>query len=193
MADNTIIGSKSSRSQNGRFRPTNILIWAGILAFIAFMGWGLRNSQGIRPEIGQPAPTFEMSFYDGYQWNAQPVASLDDMQGKIVVVNFWASWCVECRLEADLLQEMSVKYADDVIFVGIAWTDTEPKAREYMAEYGITYPNAPDIGLDIGEVYEITGIPETFFIDRNGVLVQEVIGPVNEQMMDTILTQMITQ
>ncbi|MEM7333503.1 MAG: TlpA disulfide reductase family protein [Chloroflexota bacterium] len=170
----------------------SLTVW-GIVAFLlVILGLGLLDSSATRPEAGAEAPTFDMTFFNGYEWETTTQANLSELQGNVVVLNFWASWCVECRLEADSLQATAEKYADeDVIFLGIAWTDTAPKSFEYMDEFKITYPNAPDIGLEIGEKYEITGIPETFFIDKNGQIAQVVIGPVDDEILDGVITALL--
>ena len=59
---------------------------------------------------------------------------------------------------------------DEVVFLGVAWTDTDAKAKEYLARYRISYPNGPDLGTRISQKYRITGVPETYIIDRNGIL-----------------------
>jgi cytochrome c biogenesis protein CcmG/thiol:disulfide interchange protein DsbE len=169
-----------------------LLIWAAVLFILAILGWGLLNASATRPEAGQPAPGFQMEFFNGYEWEAQPVANLSDLRGKIVVLNFWASWCVECRLESDLLEATWRKYRDqDVVVLGIAWTDTEPKSLSYMKEFGITFPNAPDLGLTIGRDYEITGVPETFFIDKNGQIARVWIGPVNQELLEGTIQELL--
>ena len=105
----------------GKLRWGNIAIWAVIIIILAALGWGLINVNAPRPEAGQQAPAFEMEFFDGFGWQGQDVATLEEMRGKVVVLNFWASWCVECRLEADLLEQASRAYGDDVVFLGIAY------------------------------------------------------------------------
>lgn len=175
-----------------KFSWQRVAVWVGTAVLILFFGIGLQKSSETRPEAGAEAPDFAMTFFNGYEWEETETADLSDLQGKVVVLNFWASWCVECRVEADVLQATSEKYADnDVVFLGIAWTDTEPKSYEYMQEFGITYPNAPDLGLQIGEKYEITGIPETFFIDQTGEIAHVVIGPVSEEVMDGVISTLI--
>ena len=105
------------------------------------VGWGLYNANQTRPEAGQTAPDFTVQYFDGYQWEDKPVSTLDDMKGKVVVLNFWASWCVECRVEADLLEQASRLYAgEDVVFLGVAYADVEPNSMDYLEEFGITYP-----------------------------------------------------
>lgn len=176
------------------FQFKRLWVWVVALLIIIFLGAGLQLSNAPRPEIGTDAPDFAVSFFDGYGWEETNAATLEQMQGSVVVLNFWAAWCVECRLEADLLQAYSEQYADQgVIFLGVAWTDTEPKSLAYLQEFGITYPNGPDIGLDIGDQYEITGVPETYFIDQDGVITQRIIGPVSAEILGGTLDAMLDE
>jgi cytochrome c biogenesis protein CcmG/thiol:disulfide interchange protein DsbE len=161
-----------------------VLIGGGVIFL------GMRNSATDRPD--EEAPDFEMVFFDGYEWQSRPNAELSDFAGQPVVLNFWASWCVECKVEADLLEDTWQKYRDDgVVFLGVAYIDVEPKSLAYLDEYGITYPNAPDLRSSISSKYDITGVPETFFIDRNGEVVHIQLGPVNETMLTSLIDQML--
>jgi cytochrome c biogenesis protein CcmG/thiol:disulfide interchange protein DsbE len=187
-----IPADKQHPSRSRPLRLSTLLIWAAVLFILAILGWGLLNANAVRPEAGQPAPEFQMAFFNGYEWEEQPVADLSDLQGKVVVLNFWASWCVECRLESDLLEATWRKYHDqDVVVLGIAWTDTEPKSLAYLQEFGITFPNAPDLGLAIGRDYEITGVPETFFIDQSGRIARVWIGPVNQELLEGTIQELL--
>ncbi len=177
----------------GKLRWGNIAIWAVIIIILAALGWGLINVNAPRPEAGQQAPAFEMEFFDGFGWQGQDVATLEEMRGKVVVLNFWASWCVECRLEADLLEQASRAYGDDVVFLGIAYVDSEPKSLSYLNEFDITYPNAPDLRSEISDSYEITGVPETFFIDKNGQVTWVQIGPVSADLLYGQIDQLLAQ
>ncbi len=150
------------------------------------------QTNATRPEAGQPAPVFDVQFFDGYEWEDERVVNLEDMRGKVVVLNFWASWCVECRLEADLIEETWRRYAnDDVVFLGVAYADVEPNSISYLEDFGITYPNAPDLGTDISDDYEITGVPETFFIGKDGVIEHVQIGPLNQATMDGVIQELL--
>ncbi len=181
---------KKSRS----ISVTAVIIWAVILGVLALLGWGLINSTAPRPEVGEPAPEINLEFFEGYEWQGQPTAKLSDMRGNVVALNFWASWCRECRVEADLLEQTSRKYADDgVIFLGLAYADVEPKSLEYLQEFNITYPNAPDLGTDAADVYEITGVPETFIIDKNGKIAHVQIGPISAATLEGVLQQLIEE
>lgn len=170
-----------------------IVIWTAIVGLLVVLGFGLLNANAPRPEVGQPAPTFEMEFFDGYEWQSKSIADLEELQGKVVVLNFWASWCVECRVEADLLEQASRMYRDDVVFLGIAYVDVEPESLKYLEEFDVTYPNAPDLGTRISRDYEITGVPETFIIDRQGTIADVVIGPVSERRLFGMLDQLVAQ
>lgn len=175
-------------------RWLNIGVWAIIIGLLAVLGWGLVNSTATRPEAGQTAPTFPMQFFNGYHWEDQANADLSDMQGKVVVLNFWASWCVECRVEADLLEQAWQQYKDKgVVFVGIAYVDSEPKSLIYLQEFKITYPNAPDLRSVASDKYEITGVPETFFIDKQGQVANVVIGPVSASVLFAQIEQLLAE
>jgi cytochrome c biogenesis protein CcmG/thiol:disulfide interchange protein DsbE len=135
-----------------------------------------------------------MEYFNGYEWENRTAADLQDMQGKVVVVNFWASWCVECRVEAHEFERAWQKYRDQgVVFVGIAYADVEPNSIAYMQEFGLTYPHAPDLGTVISADYEITGVPETFIIDKDGMIADVVIGPVRPGYLDGVINQLLAQ
>jgi cytochrome c biogenesis protein CcmG, thiol:disulfide interchange protein DsbE len=173
---------------------TTIGLWAVIVGVLALVGWGLINANATRPEAGQPAPVFQMEYFNGYEWQGLSSASLEDMQGNVVILNFWASWCVECRVEADLLEQVWRRYQDDgVIMLGIAYADVEPNALAYMTEFNVTYPNAPDLRTAVSKNYEITGVPETFFIGKDGQIAHVQIGPVNEATMIALVDRLLAE
>lgn len=183
-----------AQPQKRAFSWKTALIWLGVIALLVVLGWALMNTNATRPEVGQTAPEFEMQFFNGYGWENRPTAALSDMRGKVVVLNFWASWCVECRLEADLIENSWRRYAgEDVVFLGVAYSDVEPKSIAYLEEFNITYPNAPDLGTDISETYRITGVPETFFIGKDGTIAHVQIGPLNQATMDNVISRLLTE
>lgn len=185
-----ITDATSSRSINW----STILLWAAVLGLLALLGWGLLNTTATRPEAGAQAPEFTISFFDGYGWQEQPTADLADMEGKVVVLNFWAAWCVECRLEADLLEASWRKYKDQgVVFLGVAYADVEPNSLAYLEEFNISYPNGPDLGTTISRKYEITGVPETFFIGKDGRIADVTIGPVSQATLEGNITRLLAE
>jgi cytochrome c biogenesis protein CcmG/thiol:disulfide interchange protein DsbE len=174
-------------------RWSNIVLWAAVIGLLALVGWGLLNNTKPRPEAGQVAPDFELSFYNGYKWENLSQSSLADMHGKIVVLNFWASWCTPCRMEADLLENAWQKYRDQgVIFLGVAYAYAEPKSLAFLDEFDISYPNAPDLRSAISADYEITGVPETFFIDREGTITYVQIVPLDKVTLESTIEQLLS-
>ena len=182
-----------SKEKSGGVRWGAILIWGGIIALLAVLGWGLLNATATRPEAGAQAPAFQVQFFDGYEWQGMPASSLEEMHGKVVVLNFWASWCVECHLEAELLEDAWRQYKDqDVVFLGVAYVDSDAKSLAYMQDYDITYPNGPDRASTISDDYRITGVPETFFIDKDGTISRVVIGPVSANVLHGEIAQLLS-
>ncbi len=191
MTDSTIEPTNQTKPP---LRWSNILLWTAVIGLLALVGWGLLNSSKTRPEAGQTAPDFELAFYNGYEWEEVSQASLSDMQGHVVVLNFWASWCTPCRMEADLLEASWRKYRDQgVIFLGVTYADVEPKAMDFLQEFSISYPNAPDLRSAISADYEITGVPETFFIDKEGTIALVHIVPLDEQTLNGTIEQLLAE
>jgi cytochrome c biogenesis protein CcmG, thiol:disulfide interchange protein DsbE len=171
---------------------TNIVLWSVVLLFLAIVGWGLINSSAERPDGS--APDFQMQFFDGYTWEGRETVSLSEWEGQVVVLNFWASWCLECRVEAQLLEDTWQEFRDQgVIFVGVAYVDVEPKSKEYLEEFGITYPNAPDLRSAVSSQYNLTGVPETFFIAKDGRVANVTIGPLDETMLRGMVEQLLAE
>jgi cytochrome c biogenesis protein CcmG/thiol:disulfide interchange protein DsbE len=115
---------------------------------------------------GCPPPDFTLTTFDGQ------TISLAELRGEVVVINFWASWCVPCKADTTYLQAAWKDYAarSDVLFVGIDYVDTDQKALDFVRTFGLTYPVGPDIMTRIAEAYHITGVPETYIVDKDGRL-----------------------
>ncbi len=118
---------------------------------------------GFTGSAGEPAALFEVAtFYNG-------VFSLEAAARSPVVINFWASWCGPCRLEAEALQEAYQKFKDSgVRFVGIAVQDTEEGSKKFIDEFNLTFPSGPDTTGEIMRAYRVFGIPKTFIVGRDG-------------------------
>jgi cytochrome c biogenesis protein CcmG/thiol:disulfide interchange protein DsbE len=156
------------------------IIWAVLLGFLAFIGYGLLRAQKNVIAIGDPAPDVTLTtFSDEANPQGQKI-QLSDLKGKVVLINFWASWCKPCEGEAEDM-EAAWKYYEprgDVLFFGVDYVDTEPEARSYLAKFGITYLNGPDLGTRISQAFNRKlGVPETYTIDKNGILRNIKIGP----------------
>jgi len=157
-----------------------VLIWRAIfilipLVFIVFLALRLGTAKSEHRAEGL-APVLEFTTFEGETIN------LDNLRGKGVVLNFWASWCDPCREEAALLESTWRREKDrGIIFLGLDYLDQEPAAKAYLAEYDITYPNGPDLRSQVARRYGIQGVPETFFIDPEGKIVDIIVGPITSQ------------
>jgi cytochrome c biogenesis protein CcmG/thiol:disulfide interchange protein DsbE len=150
-----------------------ILAWVALFGLLVVVAMVLLRKQQGPVAIGQKPPSFTLTTFDGQKIDPQ------EMAGKVVLVNFWASWCKPCEQEAADLQSAWEYYQPrgDVLFLGIAWTDTESASLGYINKFGITYPNGPDLGTSISQAYRTTGVPETYIIDKNGELAAIKLSP----------------
>jgi len=156
------------------------------LGLLALIFCGLQSSGTGRPKSGEAAPSFSLTLFDGSQ------VALSDLRGQVVVLNFWASWCVPCRREAPALQQVWDTYRHrGARFLGVTYQDVGGASRTFLSQYGISYPNGTDPRGHISAVYGVTGVPETFVIDRSGNVVWAQIGEVDPsaltQRLDALL------
>jgi cytochrome c biogenesis protein CcmG/thiol:disulfide interchange protein DsbE len=159
--------------QQSTRRTGHLLAWGGLMILLAILALGLDRSQKGPVSEGQRAPTFTMTTFEGEE------VSLASLQGKVVVLNFWASWCKPCEQEASDLEAAWRYYqpGGQVVFLGVDYIDTKPEALVYLEKFDITYPNGPDLRTRISQAYRITGVPETYFIDQDGLINSKKIGP----------------
>ncbi len=170
---------------------------AVLVALIVMMGLVLRGGSDrsgpgiisigratdIRP---RPAPDFVLTSFDGER------IQLSDYRGRIVVLNFWATWCPPCRVEAPVLQRAAERLdAVGVTILGVDVWDDRAAAIDFLNETGVTYPNAEDATRLIPVEYGVTGLPETFVIDRRGVLVRRWVGPLTDDELDELLAPVL--
>jgi cytochrome c biogenesis protein CcmG/thiol:disulfide interchange protein DsbE len=161
-----------------------------IVGLVAVLAFGLRPKTSTKLQ-GQPAPNFELTAFNG-EFEGQQF-TLDDLRGHPVVLNFWASWCVECDKEMALLEQAWQDYRDrGVWFIGVDYLDIDSEGLAYLDRFNITYPNAPDIGSRTYEDYRCTGVPETFFIDKDGKIQHVQIGPLSQPQLYGLLDDLVT-
>jgi cytochrome c biogenesis protein CcmG, thiol:disulfide interchange protein DsbE len=163
-----------------------ILLSAGLLAL---MGSQLltpaqnQSEAASSPLVGHPAPDFTLAVL-GPHASSAPAIHLASLKGKPIMLNFWASWCIPCQQEAPLLQQtwQSVQ-RQGVIFLGIDFQDARSDGLNFLHTYGVTYLNVADDTGATAINYGLTGVPETFFLDRHGVIVSKVTGELTEQSL----------
>ncbi|MBI5668816.1 MAG: TlpA family protein disulfide reductase [Chloroflexi bacterium] len=149
-------------------------------------GFALAQRNQAQPQAGA-APDFTLTTLTGETYK------LSDLKGQVVVINFWASWCGPCRVEAPELQKVWDSYKDKgVMFLGVAYTDTERGAKAFIQQYNQTYPNGLDIGTKISDLYNIQGVPETFIVNQKGEVVEFIMQQVNETELSRILDRVLT-
>jgi len=165
----------------------SIVLLVGIVMAAAVFGLALARQYQTQPTTGA-APDFTITTMEGAQMR------LSDLKGRVVVVNFWASWCGPCRDEAPVLEALWQSYKDKgVILVGIAYTDTEREAKAFIEEFSQTYPNALDIGTKISEDYHIQGVPETFVINKQGEIVKFFMIPLRPGDLEPLLDELVAE
>ncbi|MFN3286224.1 MAG: TlpA family protein disulfide reductase [bacterium] len=160
------------------------VLWAALVRGQTAGRGGLAiNATGRAGQVRvRPAPNFELRLFEG------GIFRLVDQRGKLVLVNFWASWCPPCREEAPEL-EAAWRALGPVgtVFVGINVWESEESARAFLRAYGISYPNGPDPRGRILVDFGVTGIPETYVVDGTGRLVQRWVGPITRKELVGLL------
>jgi len=154
-----------------KVRRRVVLFVAPAVAFIALLAYGVAKAPAA-PQIGERAPDFSAPLLAG-----GGTSSLEDFEGKPLVINFWASWCEPCKAEAPLLEEAHEAYRGQISFLGVDVRDARSDARDFVTEYGVGYPSVRDESRSIYRSYGLTGQPETFLIDSEGIVIDHVAGP----------------
>ena len=140
------------------------------LAFVLLLGAGIVMEGGAL-EPGDPAPSVEAPTLDG-----DGALALDDLRGKPVLVNFWASWCVPCEAEARYLEAAHEEYGRQIDFLGVNVKDARSDALAFVERYDVSYLQVRDESLEWYDAFGLTGQPETFLIDADGEVVEHVTG-----------------
>ena len=169
-------------------------------ALLALLAWSAVRAGGnpggliVNSTLGQvdvalrQAPAFSLTPLDG-----GPVVDNDALRGKVVIVDFWSSWCPPCRAEAAGLAQVYREYADaPVEFVGVAIWDVSGDVLRHISRFQVTYPNALDdrglMAVDFG----VRGLPEKFFLDSEGNVVRKYTGPMEPERLRSVLDELLS-
>lgn len=173
-----------------------------IALFVALLAYGLLSKSpgttidsSLAEAKAPPAPGFELDVLEEgvvgprLERVARALAdselSLNELRGRPVVLNFWASWCPPCREEAPRLERRWRSTRErGVLFLGLNMQDLTGDARDFIREFGLSYPHVRDPGDDVARDWGVTGLPETFFISARGRVVAHVIGAVSARQLD---------
>jgi cytochrome c biogenesis protein CcmG/thiol:disulfide interchange protein DsbE len=174
-------------------RPLRAVAVAAVAALLALLVWDVAHQQGAgiaaKVDKGQTvaAPATRLP-----RLNGGSKFDLAAYRGKVVVVNFWASWCVECKLEAKTLRDAAARWRGKAVVVGIDTKDLSSAARRYMSRYGVNYGVVRDVDGSTSDRWGVTGYPETFFVDRDGnVIPPHVNGPIPAAQLNAAIRQAI--
>jgi cytochrome c biogenesis protein CcmG, thiol:disulfide interchange protein DsbE len=158
-------------------RSRHIALLAALVVAISACGGGT----AAQAHVGQPAPQITGTALDGTQ------VDLAKYRGRPVIVNFWASWCVPCREEFPLFKERlaSLGASDGLAVLGVLYKDEPALAQKFITDAGATWPTVPDPGDATAAAYRVVAPPQTYFIDKDGVVRGIQIGQVKPEDFDT--------
>lgn len=147
-----------------------------------------------QPDTPLAAPAFELTDLSGTK------VSLDSLSGKVVLLNFWATWCPPCREEMPGMEQLWQKYSDrGLVIVAITVDDTDERGiRKFVEQLGLTYPVLIDTGSSVADRYAVGGLPTSFLIDRDGQVLGSLLGgrdwtsPEANRLIESLLGETIT-
>jgi cytochrome c biogenesis protein CcmG/thiol:disulfide interchange protein DsbE len=192
-------GTQLSHSEQGEgdghmIRGWHVALILGLVGIVTLFYEGLWGNPRDIPTVlvGTQAPTFS-----GPEVNTGELISSDRFKGKVIMINFWASWCLECRQEHENLLAIHKQFGQDSNFVmlGINYQDHEEDAREYLQRFGSNFNHIQDLKGTISIDYGVYGVPETFILDQQGIIrykqVGPIMGPVYTQLTEKVIAPLL--
>ncbi len=164
-----------------------LLLALGAASFLITQG----NTKSESPvqsssDVKESAPNFTLALIDGKNFQ------FSDYQGKPILINFFASWCLPCREEMPVLVKIAQEYEPKgVVFLGVAVDDTEEKMKDFIARYGVTFPVGLDKTAAVQKSFGLYGIPTTYFIDKRGMINYFHSGAVTEELLQHELDKLL--
>jgi cytochrome c biogenesis protein CcmG/thiol:disulfide interchange protein DsbE len=182
-------------SKRGWMLLGTMLPVVGLLGLLAWASLGRgQGGFGVNQDFGQvnvdadTAAAFTLELMDG------EMLELSELRGKVVLVDFWASWCAPCRQEAPVLKQVYREYADrPVEFVGVNIWDRREDADQYARDFAVPYPNGVDESGAIAIDYGVRGIPEKFFVGRDGLVRRKFVGPMQADTLRAVLDELLSE
>ncbi len=156
------------------------LLIGGVLGALVFWGGTARNAGGDRrlpPSVGSPVKDFQLASPDGEAFQ------LAALQGKPVVINFWATWCAPCKEEMPLLSQYAEQYADRMVVLGVNSGETPQAVAPFLQENPVAFPILLDQTMQVSDLYYVRSFPMTFFVDAEGVLRAQHLGMLSESLL----------
>ncbi len=151
--------------------------------FLGKADTGFEGSVAPAPEIGAPAPDFDLETLSGNR------VSLKDFRGKPVLLNFWATWCGPCRVEMPAIQSRFEENKSDLVVLAINFDEPKEQVQAFVQELGLTFTVLLDPGGKVQSLYEIRGYPSTYIVDEVGIIRIKHIGVVTVGQLDEFLSQ----
>ncbi|HZE93439.1 MAG TPA: TlpA disulfide reductase family protein [Gemmatimonadales bacterium] len=174
---------------------TNRQQWTLIASVVTTAVFGIALAIKLRPqlnllEVGSTAPEF-----DAVRLPSGAPARIEDYRGKVVLLNIWATWCAPCKVEMPSMEQLHRKLAGtDFRLVAVSVDEEDSTVvNKFVKDMGLTFEILHNRDGSIRRIYQTTGVPESFVIDRDGVIVKKVIGaadwgaPVNENLIRRLI------
>lgn len=158
-----------------------------VLPVVGLLAFGFGKDPHAVPSVleSKPAPKFKLPSLEG------TTLSLDELNERPAVLNFWSSWCVPCAAEHEYLQQAARAYKNDITFVGIVYQDTQDNARRYLAEHGNSFVQLQDEDSKVAIDYGVAGVPESFFVDAQGRIRKKHVGMLTPAILQQELSALL--
>ena len=188
--------SERTERESHMIRGWHVALILGLVGVVTLFYQGLWGNPRDIPTVlvGTRAPAFS-----GPEVNTGELISSDRFKGKVIMINFWASWCLECRQEHENLLAIHKQFGQDSNFVmlGINYQDHEEDAREYLQRFGNRFNHIQDLKGAVSIDYGVYGVPETFILDQQGIIrykqVGPIVGPVYTQLTEKVIAPLLRQ
>lgn len=164
------------------------LVPAAAVPVLALLAWGLTRDARELPSavVGKPAPEFRLETLEG------DTLTLEEHRGRVVILNFWASWCIPCHQEHPVLLRAERTWPDDrVAVLGVVYQDSRSNARRFMERLGGDWPGLLDPGSRVAISYGVYGVPETYFLTPGGRVAKKHVGPVDWQLVRSTVDSLL--